>query len=244
MYVANVTFSFAAVIINYLMSLVLRLLLTGSITSPKWTTRLIESLSVLFAFVLPLMYLWTPLTAGNYGLAQTYCTVKLEKEASACTQNHRDLTILLSVKTAVAVEMLIAEIITLAAYVWMRSKLSAKQMNLLIHRSSFLLILGGLSVSTIVMTILYHSNIDQKAFAVVNVVWFPIFYETNLVILFIALTRMSNTSFKKSGSEDQGTHQNQTNPTSQPLNQRSYTYFSIPFTTLTMSINGERADIP
>ena len=50
MYIANVTFTFAAVIITYLLYLVLKLCMTGSLSQSKWSSCLVEFLCIFTAF--------------------------------------------------------------------------------------------------------------------------------------------------------------------------------------------------
>ena len=88
-YVANGTFMFAAIIINYLMYLVLRLCITGSLMTSKacgWTT---EFIFVLFPLILPVVSMLQPLIYSNFGFGGFYCWVKSTNDLTFVVQTTR-----------------------------------------------------------------------------------------------------------------------------------------------------------
>ena len=124
MYIANVTFTFAAVIITYLLYLVLKLFITGSLSQSKWNSYYVESVCIAVAFTLPLTFLWTPFLHNGFGLGVFYCWIK-DTDIN-CSNHYIDLIIMYSVSEVTSVEMLVASCVIFVVYCRIHTQVKKK----------------------------------------------------------------------------------------------------------------------
>ena len=199
MYIANVTFTFAAVIITYLLYLVLKLYNTGSLSQSKRSSCLIESLCIVVAFTLPFTFLWTPVVHNGFGLGGFYCWIK-DMDIN-CNSHYTDLIIMYSVSEVTSLEMLVASGIIFAVYCRMRTRthLRKQYVNTLVQKTCFLVSFHavGFAVVTVAFGLVFYllsTNVfvpDQSLMLSVAII-FPIFYEFALIVLFLVSLRTSN----------------------------------------------------
>ena len=196
-YITNVTFIFAAVIITYLLYLVLQLCLKGSLSQSKTVSCLVEFFCVFTAFALPLFFLWTPFLHNGFGLGGFYCWMKYVD--SNCTRyDYEDLIIIYSVSEATSLEMLISSGIVFVVYCRMHTKVKRKHMHTLIQKTCFLVSFHAVAfaVVTIALGVVFYlfkqiftSNQPLMLSAAIIL---PIFYEFALIVLFFVSLRTSN----------------------------------------------------
>ena len=238
-YAANVIVILAAIIINYLMYLVLRSSKCSSFTTTKRNQLTVESVCVGIPFVLPLTYLWPPLTDGRYGISGAYCGIKTTDEN--CKPIIRDVIINYTITELTVLEMFVVVIITLIAYCRIRLHLPpGKKMNVLVQKTLFLLILYAAMfiVNTILLVVV---TLKQTYFLILaDALWFPFFFEFTFIVLFIVSARISERCLTQRRVDiNENNHRVRsnsesvvfkTNPASHPFRQPSKTYFSIPYT--------------
>ena len=197
MYIANVTFTFAAVIITYLLYLVLQLCFRGSLSQSKTVSCLVEFLCIFIAFVLPLLFLWTPFMHNGFGLGGFYCWIK--DVDNNCTSYYADLIVMYSVSEATSLEMLVSSGVVFVVYCRMRTRVKRKHMHTLIQKTCFLVSFHAVAfaVVTVAFGVVFYLLVNgifapnQSLMFSVAIV-FPIFYEFALIVLFIVSLRTSN----------------------------------------------------
>ena len=198
MYIANVTFTFAAVIITYLLYLVLQLCIKGSLSQSKAVSFLVEFLCIFTAFVLPLLFLWTPFMHNGFGLGGFYCWIK--DVDNNCSTYYTDLIVMYSVSEATSLEMLVSSGAVFVVYCRMRTRVYVKRehMHTLIQKTCFLVSFHavGFAVVTVAFGVVFYLLVkkiftpNQPLMFSVAIV-FPIFYEFALIVLFIVSLRTS-----------------------------------------------------
>ena len=235
-YVANGTFMFAAIIINYLMYLVLRLCITGSLMTSKacgWTT---EFIFVLFPLILPVVSMLQPLIYSNFGFGGFYCWVKSTNDLNFCRSDYTGAIIIYSLYEIICVEMLAASSIIFIVYCRIRVQLQTTDpMKKLVHKTCFLASFHAVSFAIItgIFSVFFYLMIEGvfiPNFATMFVIalLFPFFYVFGLIILFVISLRTSSIlrPQKRTGQNngnDSGYFQ--TNPSSHPFIQPSHTTF-------------------
>ena len=260
MYIANVTFTFAAVIITYLLYLVLKLFTTGSLSQSKWSNWFVESLCIAVAFLLPLTFLWTPFLHNGFGLGGFYCWIK-DVEID-CGRNYEALIIMYSVSEVTSVEMLVASCVVFAIYYRMHTKVQKQYVNSLIRKTCCLVSFHGVGFAVVTVAFGLVFYLLVKNVVVLNqsllfseAIIFPFFYEFALIVLFFVSVRTSNSHPNLPGkrsprvrfdtaalSKNLRTRPSKPSfvPTNQPSNTRSLTVpYTGAFTEITASINGE-----
>ena len=142
------------------------------------------------------------------------------------------------VSLVVIIEMVVAVIILNVAHYKIRLQVRGQQILMLEWKIHIIVIAVALIYATEVTVSFGLTNSDQNKVTVFFAIWFPLLSECNLFILCIALIRTTNNPlFCLQRKKAQWTYQTmntehyQTNPTSHPLNQPSYTMsFSAPYT--------------
>ena len=199
MYIANVTFTFAAVIITYLLYLVLQLCITGSLSQSKFISYVVESLCIGIAFILPLTFLWTPFLHNGFGLGGFYCWIK--NVDSNCTKYNTDLIIMYAVLEATSVEMLVSSCIVFAVYCRIRTEVKRKQyVYTLVRKTCFLVSFHAVGFAVVTVTfgvVFYHGIfVPNQSLMFFGAIVLPIFYEFALIILFMVSLRTKNSTSK------------------------------------------------
>ena len=241
-YIVGVIVLLSAVIVNYSMYLVLRA--SGKCgqafdTRSKCSRRIIECLSVLFAFVVPLLYLWTPLSDHHYGISGPYCGIKNTDEN--CNPSYRDMIIFFTVGEFIELEMFVVVVITLIVYCRIRRRVPIKSMDMLVQKTCFLSILYAILIVVntllLVMTPLLTLKGDQVSYfrqQIANAFGFPLFFEFTLIIMFAVSARISERYYSHSSSTkaaiENHTENYKTTPTSCPLHQPSETCYFPSYT--------------
>ena len=199
MYIANVTFIFAAVIITYLLYLVLQLCLKGYLSHSKVVNCLVEFLCTFIPFILPLFFLWTPFLHNGFGLGGFYCWIKAED--INCTSYFTDLIVMYSVSEATSLEMLVSSGVVFIVYCRMRTEVKQKHMHTLIQKTCFLVSFHAVSfaIGSVAFGVVFYllSNgifLPNEPLMFSVAIVFPFTYEFALLVLFIVSLRTSNSS--------------------------------------------------
>ena len=198
MYIANVTFTSSAIIITYLLYLVLHLYFKGSLSHSKGVNCMVEFLCILIPFILPLLFLWTPLMHYGFGLGGFYCWIK-DVDSSNCTGIYTDFIVMYSVSEATSLEMLVSSAVVFIVYCQMRTRVKLKHMHTLIQKTCFLVSFHAVafSIVSVAFGMIFYLllrkifTLNQPFMFSVAIV-FPIFYEFSLIILFFVSLRTSN----------------------------------------------------
>ena len=199
MYIANVTFLFAAVIITYLLYLVLQLCFKGSLSHSKVANCLVEFLCTFIPFILPFFFLWTPFLHNGFGLGGFYCWIK--DVDSNCTSYYTDLIVMYSVSEATSLEMLVSSGVVFTVYCRMRTKVKQKHMHTLIQKTCFLVsfhavsfAIGSVAFGVVFYLLLKGIFLPNQPLMFSVAIVFPFTYEFALLVLFIVSLRTSNSS--------------------------------------------------
>ena len=236
MYIANVTFTFAAVIITYLLYSVLKSYITGS--QLKLNSYFVESVCVAVAFILPLTFLWSPFLHNGFGLGGFYCWIK-DTDIN-CSNDYTDLIIMYSVSEVISVEMLMASCFMFVVYCRMQTQVKQHYINSLIQKTCFLVSLHavGFAIVTVAFSVVFYllvGNVfvpNQSLMFSVGTI-FPIFYEFALIVLFIVSMRTSKIQNRRQRLHAVHTKNLQTRPSKSsfvPTTQPSNTTFTVPYT--------------
>ena len=199
MYIANVSFTFSAIIITYLLYLVLRLYFKGSLPHSKVVNCVVELLCILIPFILPLLFLWTPFMHYGFGLGGFYCWIKdVDRN---CNSIYTDFIIMYSVSEATSLEMLVSSAAVFVAYFRMRTTVKRRHMHTLIQKTCFLISFHAVAfaVVTAAFGVIFYL-LQNKIFSLNQpfmfsvAIAFPVFYEMSLIVLFFVSLRTSNSN--------------------------------------------------
>ena len=244
MYFANVAFFLPAIIINYLMSLILRLCCGCHMTYPqsKLSTFFTELVCITLGLLLSLM--WIPVnTIGDckHFSFDIYYTVY----ASGCQDNRIIISdpesiIAVSVSAVVILEMVAAVIVLNIAHCKVRLQVRGQQVLALERRTHIIVIaialiyIIGITVSFPFCLLEDDISVNWNKSEIFLAIWFPLLNQCNLFILYVASIRTTNHPLclqrKKAQSTALSDKKHLTNPSSHPLNQPSHTTFPIRYT--------------
>ena len=234
-YMGSVIVFLAAIIVNYSMYLVLQPSKCGP--QSNWSKWIAECSCIVIALILPLTYLWTPLTNNNYGISGPYCGIKIMDEE--CKPDYEDLIIIFAVKEFIALEMLVIVVVTLITYCRIRMRIPSKNTNMLVQKTYFLLILYTASSVVSTTSLVWISSLKSKekyfssSLILATALWFPLFFEFALLLLFAVSVRISERclhSQRRVAVHENQTEDCETNPSSHPFIQPSETCYSPPYT--------------
>lgn len=243
MYFANAAFILPAIIINYLMSLILRLCCGFHMRHPrsKSSTFIVE----LVCFVLGILFslIWLPAnTAINFKhfSFDVFYTVY----ASGCKATHiSDVESVIAVALSAVIigEMVVAVIVLNIAHHRVRLRVRGEQVLALERKTHIivtavaLIYLVGIAVSFPLCLLEFEERINWSASEIFLAIWFPILNQCNLFILYVASIRTTNHPLfclqrMKDRASDRTDKNDLTNPSSHPFVQPTHTTFPIPYT--------------
>ena len=241
MYFANAAFILPAIIINYLMSLILRLCCGCHMRHPQSKLSTFITELVCFAFGVLFSLMWLPANTAinfkHFSFDMFYTVYASGCQANEISDTESVIAVVLS--AAIITEMVVAVIVLNFAHRRVRLQVRGQQV-LALERKTHIIVTAVALIYVIGITVsfplcLLEERINWNASEIFLAIWFPILNQCNLFILYVASIRTTNHPLfclqrKKFQAPDRTDKKHLTNPSSHPFNQPTHTTFPIPYT--------------
>ena len=219
-----------------------------SISETVWK-RIAEFTIILVAFLTPLLYIWPPFINGDYGLETAYCWIRqTDKEC-----NRVDLSDQLQffiISQTIELVCVFVTIVLTVLYCVLRCKykgVGTYQVMTLLGQTLILMTFLVCHWVINCIAIAVHAIIDESyvLWLTTDAVSIPLLYllvpfgflvhlyavrHTGLVKCCTCTPNCCRRYFQRIGREDYTPDYSETRPTSHPINARSDTYWSVPYT--------------
>ena len=250
MYFADAAFILPAIIINYLISLILRLCCGFHVRHPRFT-KSSNFITELVCFVIGVVFslIWLPANTAIEFKHFSFDMFYTVFYASGCQAN--DIFGVKPVIAAVALsaiiigEMVVAVIVLNVAHRRVRLQISGQQV-LALERKTHVIVIAvavfyvvGIAISfpLCLLEVYDYEDIDWNASEIFLAIWFPILNQCNLFILYVASIRTTDHPLfcnclqrKKPRVSDHTDKKHLTNPSSHPFSQPTHTTWHPPYT--------------